>query len=142
MKSIKTSKRVDSHIPADFYGGATSRDLLATITRALDQSPKEMELLQRLVIRALHKRFGPGTDISQHELVQALYPDVVEAANNSKEAQRAIDAILRRYAILPTTERIRLAKAGQNSLGAAILAGLLIGTAVVVVVCVYRAAKY
>ena len=130
------------HHPAHLYDGVAIRDLYVTASRAIDQSPKEVELLHGLAIRVLHKKYGTKVDLPQHALVQELYPLVVEAVSASKEAQAALDKIVERYGNLPSTEAIRLAKPGQNSIAHAIVVGVVLGLIIVGVVCLYLAAKY
>jgi hypothetical protein len=124
----------------DFLDGVVLRDLFVTMSRALDQSPKEVEFLHRLGIRVLRKTFGSRTNVQQHVLVKKLYPAVLAEINSSKKAKEALDRIVERYGKLPSTKATRLAQAGKNSLPvAAVGVGLAVGLIGCGLICLYMA---
>lgn len=130
------------HPPEDFFNGEAMRHLSVNIARAIDQSPKETQILHTHIIRVLHGIGPDALSMSQHELVQALYQPAVAAIQKSKSASKAIDAIIARYDKLPSTPTIRLAKDGNNSILIAICIGLVAGALIVGTVCLYLAARY
>jgi hypothetical protein len=131
-----------THPPEGFAHGATMRHLMVNISRAMDQSPAEVELLHRLIITVLHERFPNAANVPQHELFHALEPVVRARMESSPQHRAAMDAIMSRYEALPTNEEIRLARDGHNSILIAIGVGLALGVLIVVAVCVYLSMKY
>ena len=134
--------RPAKHPPEDFYNGEAMRHLNMNLARALDHSPKEVELLHTHIIKSIHTLGPKAMSMPQHELVQAIYQPSVAAMTKSKTASKAIDRIIANYDKLPATPTIRLARNGKNSIALAILAGLVIGALIVGAVCLYYAARY
>jgi hypothetical protein len=131
------------HPPEGFARGETIRHLTVNVSRALDQSPAEVEQLHRLIISVLHEKFPKSTDAPLHELFHALEPEVRVRIERSKAHKAAVDAILARYEALPTNEQIRVARPPhQNSILAAIVIGALLAAVIVGVIIIYLAAKY
>jgi hypothetical protein len=126
-----------THPPEGFAEGATMRHLMVNISRAMVQSPAEVELLHRLIITVLHERFRNAANVPQHELFSALEPLVRMRMESSAPHRAAMDAIMSRYEALPTNEEIRLARDGHNSILIAIRIGLALGVLIVVAVCIY-----
>ena len=132
-----------THPPEGFAHGETLRNLTVNVSRALDQSPAEVEKLHALTIRVLHEKFPKSTDAPLHELFHALEPEVRARIERSKTHKAALDAIFARYEALPTNEQIRVARPPhRNSLLAAVVIGALIAAVIVGVIILYLAAKY
>jgi hypothetical protein len=132
-----------THPPQGFAGGETIRNLMVNVSRALDQSPAEVEKLQRLIISVLHEKFPKATDAPQHELFYVLEPAVRARIERSKTHNAAVAAILSRYEALPTNEQIQVARPPHHqSIIAAIVVGLIIAAVIVGVIIIYLAAKY
>jgi hypothetical protein len=131
-----------THPPDGFAHGATMRHLMVNMSRAMDESPDEVELLHRLIITVLHERFPNAADAPQHELFNALEPVVRARMESSAQHRAAMDAIMSRYEALPTNEEIRLARDGHNSIIIAIGVGLALGVLFVAAVCIYLSKKY
>ena len=134
--------KASKHPPEDFYNGEAMRHLTINLARALDHSPKEVELLHTHIIKSIHALGPTAMSMPQHELVQAVYQPSVTSMTKSKTANKALDKIIANYDKLPATPTIRLAKDGNNSIALAILAGLVIGALIVGAVCLYYAARY
>lgn len=130
------------HPPADFFEGEALRHLQFNLSRALDQSPKEVELLHIHIIKAMHSLGESAHTMAQHDLVQAVYQPAVNAISKSKAAAKAIEKIVAKYDLLPSTPTIRLAKDGSNSIMVAIFVGLVVGALIVGAACLYLAARY
>jgi len=130
------------HPPEDFYFGEAMRHLNVNLARALDHSPKEVELLHGHIIKSIHALGRAARTMPQHELVQAVYQPAVAAISKSKTASRALEKIIANYDKLPSTPTIRLAKDGNNSIMVAIFVGLVVGALIVGAVCLYLAARY
>jgi hypothetical protein len=130
------------HPPEDFYNGEAMRHLHMNLARALDHSPKEVELLHTHIIESIHALGPTARSMCQHELVQAVYQPSVAAITKSKTASSALDRIIANYDKLPSTPTIRLAKDGENSILIAIAIGLVCGALIVGAVCLYYAARY
>jgi hypothetical protein len=132
-----------THPPAGFARGESVRHLMVNVSRALDQSPAEVEQLHRLIIGVLHEKFPKATNTPQHELFHVLEPAVRARIENSKTHKAAVDAILSRYEALPTNEQIRVARPPhKNSILAAIVIGALIAAVIVGVIILYLSVKY
>jgi hypothetical protein len=123
----------EQHPPAEFFDGVGIRDLLVTIARASDQSPKEVELVHGLIIRVIHQKYKNPADApaALHEFMQEVHPAVVAAIADSKEATEALDRIGERYSKLPSTEHTRVAQEGQNSIAMVIIIAVFIAAFVV-----------
>ena len=132
-----------THPPEGFARGETLRNLTVNVSRALDQSPAEVEQLHALTIRVLHEKFPKSTDAPLHELFHALEPEVRARIERSKTHKAAVDAILARYDALPSNEQIRVARPPhRNSLIAAVVIGALLAAVIVGVIILYLAVKY
>jgi hypothetical protein len=125
------------HPPEGIVYGATMLDLMVNISRAMDQSPDEVELLHRLIIMVLQERFPNATAVPQHELVHALEPVVRARMESSPRHRAAMDAIMSRYEGLRTNEEIRLDRDERNSIIIAIGTGMALGVLIVVAVSIH-----
>jgi hypothetical protein len=117
--------------------------MMVNVSRALDQSPAEVEQLHRLIITVLHEKFPHATDAPQHELFHALEPTVRARIESSEAHKAALAAIVSRFEALPGSEKIGAKRRPHHhAIVVAVIAGLIIGAVIVGVIILYLAVKY
>jgi hypothetical protein len=117
--------------------------MMVNVSRALDQSPAEVEQLHRLIIGVRHEKFPNATDAPQHELFHALEPTVRARIESSEAHKASLAAIVSRFEALPGSEKIGAKRRPHHhAIVVAVIAGLIIGAVIVGVIVIYLAVKY